>query len=76
LAFNRTAVLRYRFFLEQNNLVPSTINLRLPAVRCLAYETADAGLLSPELAVGIGRVKDAKRLGVGSRMLLQGFSPC
>jgi hypothetical protein len=26
LAFNRTVVLRYRFFLEQKNLAPSTIN--------------------------------------------------
>lgn len=64
LAFNRTVVLRYRFFLEQNNLAPSTINVRLAAVRRLAYEAADTGLLSPELAAGIRRVKGAKRLGV------------
>lgn len=57
-------VLRYRFFLEQNNLAPSTINVRLAAVRRLAYEAADTGLLSPELAAGIRRVKGAKRLGV------------
>lgn len=64
LAFSRTVVLRYRFFLEQNNLAPSTINVRLAAVRRLAYEAADTGLLSPELAAGICRVKGAKRLGV------------
>src|SRR5271157_4609677 len=64
LAFNRTVVLRYRFFLEQKNLAPSTINVRLAAVRRLAYEAADTGLLSPELAAGIRRVKGAKRLGV------------
>jgi site-specific recombinase XerD len=64
LAFNRTVVLRYRFFLEQKNLAPSTINVRLSAVRRLAYETSDTGLLSPELAAGIRRVKGAKRLGV------------
>ena len=29
LSFNRTVVLRYRFFLEQQNLAPSTINARL-----------------------------------------------
>src|ERR1700675_4059716 len=63
LAFNRSVVLRYRFFLEQKNLAPSTINVRLAAVRRLAHEAADAGLLSPELAAGIGRVKGAKRLG-------------
>jgi len=33
LIFNRTVVLRYRFFLEQNNVAPSTINVRLAAVR-------------------------------------------
>ena len=47
LAFNRTVVLRYRFFLEQKNLAPSTINVRLAAVRRLAYEASDTGLLKP-----------------------------
>src|SRR5258708_21425854 len=60
LAFNRTVV-RYRFFLEQKNLAPSTINVRLAAVRRLAYEASDTGLLSPDLAAGIRRVKCAKR---------------
>src|SRR6267154_2139634 len=64
LAFNRTVVLRYRFFLEQKNLAPSTINVRLAAVSRLAYEASDTGLLSPDLAAGIRRVKGAKRLGV------------
>jgi site-specific recombinase XerD len=63
LSLNRTVVLRYRFFLEQKQLAASTINVRLAAVRRLAYEAADAGLLSPELAAGIRRVKGAKRLG-------------
>ena len=64
LAFNRPVVLRYRIYLEQKNFAPSTINVRLAAVRRLAYEAADTGLLSPELAAGIRRVKGAKRLGV------------
>jgi site-specific recombinase XerD len=64
LSFSRTVVLRYRIYLEQKNLAPSTINVRLAAVRRLAYEAADNGLLSPELAAGIRRVKGAKRLGV------------
>lgn len=42
----------------------STINVRLAAVRRLAYEAADSGLLSPELAASIRRVKGPKRLGV------------
>ena len=44
LAFNRTVVLRYRFFLEQKNLAPSTINVRLAAVRRLAYAAEPGGL--------------------------------
>src|SRR3984885_1572700 len=36
LAFNRIVVVRYRFFLEQKNLAPSTINVRLAAVSRLA----------------------------------------
>ena len=64
LAFNRTVVLRYRIFLEQRHYAPATINLRLAAVRRVAYEAADAGLLSPELAAGIRRVKGVRRLGV------------
>ena len=64
LAFNRTVVLRYRIFLEQKLYAPTTINLRLAAVRRVAYEAADSGLLSPELAAGIRRVKGVRRIGV------------
>jgi site-specific recombinase XerD len=64
LAFNKTVVLRYRLQLEARCLASSTINLRLAAVRRLAYEAADTGLLSPELAAGIRRVKGAKKLGI------------
>jgi integrase len=45
-------------------LAPGTINLRLGAVRRLAYEAADCGLLSSDLAAGIRRVKGLKRNGV------------
>ena len=64
LAFNKTVVTRYRISLEQRHYAPSTINLRLAAVRRLAYEAADCGLLSPDLAAGIRRAKGARRLGV------------
>src|SRR5260370_1413738 len=64
LAFGRTVVLRYRYYLESRQLAPATINLRLAAVRRLAYEASDNGLLSPDLAAGIRRVKGAKRLGM------------
>ena len=51
-------------FLEQAHYSASTINLQLTAIRRLAYEAADHGLLSPELAAGIQRVKGVKQLGV------------
>ncbi len=64
LALNRTVVLRYRSYLEARLLAPGTINLRLGAVRRLAYEAADSGLLSADLAAGIRRVKGVRNLGV------------
>ena len=63
LAFSRVVVTRYRLSLEARGLAASSINQRLAAVRRVAYEAADAGLLSPELAAGINRVKGAKQLG-------------
>jgi len=63
LALNRTVVLRFRLYLESLGLAAATINQRLAAVRRLAYEAADSGFLSPELAAGIRRVKGVKQLG-------------
>src|SRR3984957_11290129 len=63
LSFNKAVVLRYRLHLEDRHLAAGTINVRLAAVRRLAYEAADTGLLSPDLAAGIRRVKGAKKLG-------------
>jgi integrase len=64
LAFNKIVVTRYRIALEQKQYAPATINLRLAAVRRLAYEAADCGLLSAYLAAGIRRVRGARRLGI------------
>jgi integrase len=64
LAFNKIVVTRFRIFLEQAHYASSTINLRLAAVRRLAYEAADSGLLSPDLAAGIRCVKGAKKHGM------------
>src|SRR3954451_20906492 len=64
LAFNRVVVLRYRSHLESRRLAPGTINLRLGAVRRLAYEAADCGLLSADLAAGIRRVHGVRKIGV------------
>jgi integrase len=57
-------LLRYRIHLEGRRLAPGTVNLRLGAVRRLAYEAADCGLLRPDLAAGIRRVKGVKKIGV------------
>src|SRR6266571_2903989 len=64
LAFNRIVVLRYRTYRETRQLASGTIKLRLGAVRRLAYEAADSGLLSSDLAAGIRRVKGVKKLGM------------
>ncbi len=64
LSFCKTVVVRYRMHLETRHLAPGTINLRLGAVRRLANEASDCGLLSADLAAGIRRVKGVKKLGV------------
>ena len=64
LAFNRVVVLRFRIYLQQRGYAPATINLRLAAVRRIAYEAAEAGLLTPELVEGIRRLKGVRRRGV------------
>jgi hypothetical protein len=69
LALNRAVVLRFRLHLESLGLAAGTINQRLAAIRRLAYEAADSGLLSPELAAGIRRVKGVKQLGAGWKLV-------
>ena len=63
LAFNKTVVLRCRFHLEERGLAPGTIHVRMAVVRRLACEATDSGLLGPELAAGIHRVKGVRKLG-------------
>jgi integrase len=61
--FQRAMVQQYRAHLEQAGLSPAAVNLRLSAIRKLAREAADNGLLAPELAAGIVRVPGIRRLG-------------
>jgi site-specific recombinase XerC len=63
LSFNRSVVVRYRSILEGLSLSAAAINLHLSAIRRLADEAADSGWLGSELAIGIRRVKEVKRLG-------------
>ena len=62
--FTKAAVNSYRVSLEQRSLSPSTINQRLSAIRKLAMEAADNGLMPPNIATAISRVKDTKRTGI------------
>jgi integrase/recombinase XerD len=61
--FNKAAVQSYRTELQTNGLAPSTVNVRLAAIRRLASEAADNGLMAPELAAGIAQARRAKRSG-------------
>jgi len=56
LALIRIVVVRCRIYLEPRHLAANTINRQLAAVRKLAHEAADAGLLSSQLAAGGSRV--------------------
>jgi site-specific recombinase XerD len=62
--FTKATVSAWRVALEARNLGSVSINVRITAVRKLAVEAADNGLLAPELAAGITRVKGAKSKGV------------
>src|SRR5215469_2137195 len=45
LGFNKAVVTRNRMHLESRGLAPGTVNLRLAAIRRLAYEAADSRCL-------------------------------
>ena len=62
--FSKATVATWRTSLEARGLGSSSINIRLSAIRKLATEAADNGLLAPELVAGILRVKGVKSKGV------------
>jgi site-specific recombinase XerD len=62
--FNKATVAAWRVALEERKLGPISINVRLTAVRKLAVEAADNGLLAPALAAGIARIKGVRAQGV------------
>ena len=64
--FTKATVQAYRAQLIEQALSSSTINVRMSAIRRLSAEAADNGLMAPELAAGIGRVKGIKQEGVRS----------
>jgi len=62
--FTKATVSAWRASLEDRRLGSSSIIIRMSAIRKLAAEAADNGLLAPELAAGIARVKSAKSTGI------------
>jgi len=61
---SRATVSAWRVSLEARGLGSSSIIIRMSAIRKLAIEASDNGLLAPELAAGISRVKSAKSIGI------------
>src|SRR5215831_9101194 len=63
---SKATVSAWRASLEARRLGSSSIITRMSAIRKSAGEAADNGLLAPELAAGIARVKSVKSTGLGS----------
>jgi site-specific recombinase XerD len=63
---SKALVQAYRAKLQGDGLSPATVNLRMSAIRKLAREAADNGLIAPALAEGVARVKGIKTAGVRS----------
>src|SRR5258708_12825350 len=62
--FTKATVSAWRVSLEARGLGSSSIIIRMSAIRKLAVEAADNGLLAPELAAGSARVKSAKSVSI------------
>src|ERR1035437_10291794 len=62
--FTKATASAWRVSLEERRLGSSSIIIRMSAIRKLAAEAADNGLLAPELAQGISRVKSVKSTGI------------
>jgi len=62
--FCKATVSAWRVSLETRGLGSSSIIIRMSAIRKLAREAADNGIIAPELAAGIARVKSVKSTGI------------
>lgn len=60
---DKATVQAYKAKLQGDGLAPSTINLKLSAVRKLAQEAADNGYMDQALANGVGKVRGVKTAG-------------
>ena len=64
--FNKASVLAYKARLVDSGLKPSTVNQRLSAIRKLATEANDNGILAADLASGIAKIKGVRMHGTRS----------
>src|ERR1700683_2230210 len=62
--FTKATVSAWRVSLKASGLGSSSIIIRMSAIRKLAAEAADNGILAPEIAQGISRVKSVKSTGI------------
>jgi site-specific recombinase XerD len=61
---SKATVQRYKAVLQSSGLSASTVNQRMSAIRKLAQEAADNGMVDQTIANGIARVKGVKSAGV------------
>jgi integrase/recombinase XerD len=62
--FCKATVSAWRVSIEVRGLGSSSIIIRMSAIRKLAAEASDNGLIAPELAAGISRVRSVKSTGI------------
>ena len=60
----KAVVQEYKTVLQERGLSPASVNQRMSAIRKLAQEAADNGLIEQALANGIARVRGVKSAGV------------
>lgn len=62
--FSKASLQQYRAVLLARGLAPSSINVRLCAIRKLAAEMADNGMVPRDVAASIEKVKGIERAGI------------
>ena len=63
-ALTKAVVNEYKDHLKGLNYAPSSINQKLSAIRKLAVEASDNGLIDSQLASGVSRVKGVRSAGI------------
>jgi site-specific recombinase XerD len=73
MPLGRAVVQEYRSTLDAGGLSPASINLRLSAIRKLAEEAAENGLLDRSAALGIAAIRNVRQAGtrVGKWLTLE-----